>query len=238
MTPTVFFDLDSTLLDHSHGREALVATCRQIAAEVPGLDADDLLKANGTVWPRYRAEIDADWTLGRIDSLTASREAWRRSLQLCGCNSRAIVEATVQFFEQTVQQGYRLFTDVPACIDMLQRSGVPLALITNGPSELQRSKLDALDIAHWFEVVVISGEVGTAKPDAAVFDTAMQRMGIVPDNVWHIGDSLEADIAGARAAGLSSVWLNRTGKSRNRDEPEPHFEIETLGQLPAILQLK
>ncbi len=238
MRPAVFLDLDSTLLDHSRSREALITTCQQAAASVPGLDPDDLLKANGAVWPRYRAEIDADWNLGQIDSLTASREAWRRSLALCGCTSRTVVETTVHCFEQAVRQGFRLYADVPDAIAILQQADVPLALITNGPSDLQRSKLEILGIEHWFAAIIISGEWGQAKPDPAVFVRAMKEMGLVPDRVWHVGDSLETDIAGARAAGLSAVWLNRTRKSRDRNDPVPHCEIGTLGALPAILKLR
>ncbi len=233
----VFFDLDSTLLDNSTGREAVLHVCRQVSAMQQGLDPDRLRKTSGEVWSSYRAEMQESWVLGKTDSLAVSREAWRRSLELCGCSSRAVVEAAVQIHAQVTRENFRLYEDVAETLAALKKANVRMALITNGPSDLQRSKLQILDIEHWFDAVVISGEIGRAKPAAAVFDRAVRQTGIRPADVWHVGDSLEADVAGARAAGLTAVWLNRTGKTRNAEDPEPHFEIETLAGLTNILQL-
>lgn len=233
----VFFDLDSTLLDHSAGREAVLHVCRQVSAMRQGLDPDRLRKVNGDVWSSYRAEVQESWVLGKTDSLAVSREAWRRSLELCGCSSRTVVEAAVQIHAQVARKGFKLYEDVAGTLAVLKKADVRMALITNGPSDLQRSKLQILDIEHWFEAVVISGAIGRAKPAAAVFDLAVRQTGVKPEDVWHVGDSLEADVAGARAAGLTAVWLNRTGKTRNAEDPEPHFEIETLAGLTDILPL-
>ena len=59
-----------------------------------------------------------------------------------------------------------------------------------------------------------------------------------PAGVCHVGENLLTDVAGAKAAGLSAVWLNRTGKSRSEDDPKPHFEIGTLTDPPKILGLE
>ena len=235
---SVFFDLDSTLLDNQGGGRAVAHVCQLLAAREAGLDADRLMRANADVWPSCRAEVQEAWILGKTDSVAVSREAWRRSLALCGCRSHAVVEAAVRIHEQVVRKGFRLYDDVAGTFALLKKAGFLMALITNGPSDLQRSKLKTLNIEHWFRVIVISGETGCAKPDAAAFAPALSKMGMQPADVWHVGDNLETDIAGARAAGLTAVWLNRSGKSRREREPEPHFEIATLADLPGILDLE
>ena len=98
----------------------------------------------------------------------------------------------------------------------------------------QREKLRALGIEHRFAGIVISGDVGVAKPDPAAFATALEALGVVPEGVWHVGDNPEADVAGARA-GLTSVWLNRTGRPRSEREPAPDIEIRSLSEPTPLL---
>lgn len=233
----MFFDLDHTLLDHSAKRETLVDVCQQISAQETSLDSEFLLRTNGDVWSIYWPDVQEDWELGRTDSVTVSREAWRRSLLLCGCDSNSVIESAVRIHQQEVRKKFRLFADVTDTLDILMQAGLQMALITNGPSDLQRIKLEVLELERWFCAIVISGEVGIAKPDASIFAIAMRKMRAQPKDVWHIGDNPDTDVAGARAAGLTAVWLNREGIARRESDPEPHFEIGTLASLPGILRL-
>ena len=233
----MFFDLDYTLLDHSAKRETLFTVCQQISAQEKSLDAELLLRTNGDVWSTYWPEVQEDWDLGRTDSVTVSREAWRRSLLLCGCDSIVVIESAVRIHLQEERKKFRLFADVSDTLDILMNAGLDMALITNGPSDSQRTKLEILEVDRWFSTIVISGEVGIAKPDASIFAMAMRKMDVQPKDVWHIGDNPDTDVAGARAAGLTAVWLNREGIARKESDPEPHFEIGTLASLPGILRL-
>lgn len=88
-----------------------------------------------------------------------------------------------------------------------------------------------------FSAVAISGELGVAKPDPEIFRYALDRLGISPENAWHVGDSLRLDVAGAKAAQLTAVWLNRNGLERQAADPEPDFEISSLTELFEILAI-
>ena len=110
-----------------------------------------------------------------------------------------------------------------------------MALITNGPSDVQRLKIHVLGIADWFRSIVISGEIGKAKPDPEVFDIALQDVGVDRSGVWHIGDNLVTDVDGANAAGLGSVWLNRLGTSAESGSPRPDIEVNSLEELAHLL---
>ncbi len=231
----LFFDLDATLLDGSGLQESIVRTCGKIAASQPGLDAARLLEANSEVWQRYWPEVEDKWTLGALDGASVSLEAWRRTLWACGCNEEAMAQLASQTHGQLAREAHRLFDDVRELFTELRRARLPLALITNGASDAQRGKLRALGIEHWFDAVVISGEVGIAKPDTSVFNLALDKLAVERENVWHVGDSLTTDVAGAKAAGLTAVWLNRRGLSRREGDPEPDVESRSLSNVMALL---
>jgi putative hydrolase of the HAD superfamily len=61
------------------------------------------------------------------------------------------------------------------------------------------------------DAVVISAELGVAKPDPAIFNAALERLGAVAGDALHVGDSIEADVEGARAAGIEAVLVARDG---------------------------
>lgn len=231
----LFFDLDGTLLDGSRSQESIARTCERIAASQQGLDAARLVEANSEVWKSYWSEVEDQWTLGALDGASVSLEAWRRTLRACGCSVESVARLAFQIHQQLGREAHRLFDDVRELFASVRRASVPLALITNGASDTQRDKLRVLGIEHWFDAVVISGEVGTAKPDASAFGLALNKLAVERENVWHVGDSLAADVAGAKAAGLTAVWLNRSGLSRGEGDPEPDVEIRSLSDLMALL---
>lgn len=68
-----------------------------------------------------------------------------------------------------------------------------------------------------------------------MFTRALEQFGLQPHEVLHVGDSEVDDVKGAKAAGLSVVWVNRDGRSRRTDGPAPDFEIPDLTGLPALL---
>ena len=228
-------DLDGTLLDESRLHEAILRTCDRIAATLPGLHASRLAEANAREWAAYWARIEDEWDLGALDGASVQLEAWRRTLRACGCNDEAAAQLAAQTFGRFSQEAYVLFDDVPEFLRSAKRAHVPLALVTNGASDTQREKLCALAIEHWFDAVVISGEVGVAKPDPAAFEIALTKLAVPRESVWHVGDSLTADVAGAKAAGLTAVWLNRRGRVRTEDDPVPDREIRSLTELVILL---
>ncbi len=233
----LFFDLDETLLDGRSNLESIRRTCEAVAAVRPGLDAGQLLTANTNAWQSYWPQVEEQWTLGRLDTRSVSLEAWRRALQACGCEDDSLAALATDTLFQLARETHRLFDDVAGLFEGLENR-LPLALITNGASDLQREKLRATDIEDRFDAVVISGEVGFAKPDPRVFERALHRLDVKPDGVWHIGDSLRLDVGGAKAAGLTAVWLNRAGASRKTADPTPDIEVASLGELAALIEAR
>lgn len=228
------FDLDGTLLDGSPWREVIVRTCREIAAALPDLEAERLVEANGEVWESYWPNVEGPWVLGILDGRTVTTEAWHRTLLACGSDEESSTLFAVETYLRNRRDALRLFDDVRPLFNAL-KPRIPIALVTNGASDTQREVLQVLGIEHEFGAVVISGEVGLAKPDPAIFGPVVDKLRIRPDQAWHIGDNLRVDVAGAKNAGLVAVWMNRQGARREQGDPEPDYELRSLLELPRLL---
>ena len=238
MTPprAVCFDLDDTLLDGRAIADVLADTCAVVAATC-GIDAVDLRAANRQAWNAHWPEVEDGWMLGTLESTEVSFEIWRRALRACGVEDDAVAWFARTTWFRKEREAYCLFDDALAVLTAVG-ARVPISVITNGASAMQREKLRATGIEHAFSVVAISAEVRSAKPDAPIFEHALDRLGVSPGDAWHLGDSLERDIAGARAAGMTAVWINRAGAERMPGEPVPDLEIRSLSQLLDHLQLR
>ena len=233
----LFLDLDSTLLDGRTFHRSIERTCKKLSLIRPELDAKQLREADSEVFRSYWPESMDDWTLGRLNGAELSLEVWRRALLACGCEDKSLAQVAADTQIQLARDTYRPFADVEELISIVRQSGVPVALVTNGASDTQREKIDTMGITNWFSAFAISGETGVAKPDEAAFTSALEALGVSGKSVWHVGDSLAADVAGANAAGLTSVWLNRYGSVREEHDPEPDVEIPSLSDLkPHLLK--
>ena len=123
-------------------------------------------------------------------------------------DEKTVTEAAVAYAREQ-QLNVRLVPGVPELLHAL-RGRVKIGVITNGPSVQQRDKLERFDIDPGdLDIVAISEEVGTTKPDPAIFRFALAGLGVLPERVTMVGDSWENDIRPALEGGMAAVWLNR-----------------------------
>lgn len=110
-----------------------------------------------------------------------------------------------------------------------------LALLTNGLSEVQRTRVERTGIAAYFEAIVISAEVGVAKPHTEIFDIAFDQLGSPhKDTALMVGDSLSSDIQGGTNYGIATCWYNPHRKSARPSNSISH-DIHALGELRAYV---
>jgi putative hydrolase of the HAD superfamily len=213
----VFFDVDDTLVDYAPAARAAFAA-------VLGEDAS------------YEQWLALDhferWLSGEFDDFAAFRRARMTDfLALIGrADDPAVLEQ--QRFA-VIAEHYRVFGDVATCLAELRARGLRLGVITNQDGEHQREKLATVGLADRFDAVLISGEVGVAKPDPAIFARACAELHVEPAAAVHVGDNLAADARGAAAAGLRGVWLDRRGEHDGR-----RLDVDVIGglaELPALL---
>lgn len=112
---------------------------------------------------------------------------------------------------------------------------VKLGIITNGFTALQKIRLEKTGLADYFDLLVISEQVGVAKPDRRIFEYSLEKMGNpAPTSVLMVGDNPQSDILGGINAGLDTCWFNH----QNQLLPEnikPTYQVSTLAELEKIL---
>jgi putative hydrolase of the HAD superfamily len=104
------------------------------------------------------------------------------------------------------------YDDARPALDRLAADGVKLAVVANWDISLS-DVLVRLGLAEPFAAIVTAAAVGAAKPDPRPFQIALERLGADAAHCVHVGDDPVTDVAGARAAGLSAVLLDRSGRA-------------------------
>lgn len=119
--------------------------------------------------------------------------------------------------------------EIDGAYDFLREAAarVPVVMITNGISAVQRSRFARSRLTPFFREIVVSEEIGAAKPDLRFIETALARVNADPARALILGDSLTSDIAAANASHVAGCWFNPKGK-KNTTAFSPDYEIRTL----------
>jgi putative hydrolase of the HAD superfamily len=101
--------------------------------------------------------------------------------------------------------------------------------------------LEVSELGELFDAIVISDAVGIRKPDPVIFEQTLDALGVAPEEALHVGDSLRADVGGASAVGIRTVWLTRRIADPEKvlgsgTQPRPDFQISDLAELPSLLE--
>ncbi len=230
----IFFDLDDTLLDTSAGIDAAwELACGEVAGEF-GCDwqtiRDAILQEMSEFW-RDEAAVE-HW---RTRLVAAREHVIERTFAARGWDVAATKRISDRYGHERASR-LALFEDSLETLVVLRERGFRLGLLTNGPADMQREKVDRFSLEQYFDVVVIEGEFGKGKPHREVFAHALERVECDPARAWHVGDNLYADIGGAQAAGLQATWIHRDRLELKQDSRWiPDRVIAHLPELRAAL---
>ena len=221
----LLFDADGTLFDYDKAEAyALRTTFREFGLEYEPDYLDVYRPINAQIW--------RDFEKGLISAESVKADRFQQLFDAIG------VERDAQSFStrylENLGDSAELIEGAENLIRRLH-GRVGLMLITNGLQEVQRSRLARSAIADYFAGMVISEEVGSAKPHRDIFDAAFARMGGPrKEDVLLIGDSLTADIRGANDYGIDACWYNPAGRTPGSDL-RISYEISRLQELLNIL---
>jgi HAD superfamily hydrolase (TIGR01662 family) len=131
---------------------------------------------------------------------------------------------------------WKVEKDAHETLRRLKAMGYRMGLISNASNSPDLNRLiDNHRLRDYFEIIVISADEGIRKPDPQIFLHTLSRMGVKPEDAIMIGDTLPADILGARNVGMRSVWITRRADRQENSEVagtiQPDFEIEDLSSL-------
>ncbi len=117
-----------------------------------------------------------------------------------------IFEEIYGFFSDPA--AWELYPDTLEALERLKAEGFSLAIVSNWNSSLSKI-VGGLNLAHFFEFMLASAEAGMKKPSPKIFELALERAGVGPSRVVHVGDTYHADVLGARRAGIRAIMLDR-----------------------------
>ena len=233
MTKVVFFDFFATLIFWT---QPLHITIRKIADRYQlRLDWSAYDEAQTILTEAYEASKPTN----------NIRDTIFRQLDTCCTFLRklGVREHVDQIAWEVLQYEHALFSrnnatlyeDVLPTLNQFQQTDLKMGIISNWDTPLH-AMVEELGLVPYFDVVVASHDqrVRSAKPDAAIFEYALNAVGVSPEEAVHVGDSFEADIIGAHSAGIRAILLDRDGTQTGRWGET----IQTLHALPYLLSVK
>ncbi len=221
---SIFFDFGGTLCQ---SRADILPIFRE-AAQRAGtrLSEEAYLRANEVCW-------DELWPLApALVGQTPSFADRVHEMALRRIGFDGPIDAVVRNIREaaTSPRWHAPFPETEATLRRLLELGTPMHVLSGNVDYLP-ILLANLGWTALFRSVTFTQEVGVQKPDARVFHFALRRADVSSDDAIYVGDSWEADYVGAQNAGMSAVWLNRTG----RPAPGPCREIRSLDELLGLL---
>ena len=223
----ISFDGDGTLWDFDRVmRGALQTVLDELAraagpSSLRGLSVDSLKDIRDTLAARESGSA--------LDHHRLRRESFAVLLHDLGLYDDALHARLCDTFFEHRYAAVALYEDTQAVLPAL-RERFRVALISNGNSDPKRFGLD-----RHFDAIVFAEAFGAAKPDPGIFAETLRRLDCAPSEAVHIGDSLDNDVAGAQAAGIYGIWLNRT-QADNDTAIRPDATITRLHELATFLE--
>lgn len=217
----IFFDADETLFtfDSFGGLQRMFL---DYSVTFTADDFQDYQAVNKPLWVEYQN--------GAISALQLQHqrfEGWAAKLNVpAGDLNEAFLNAMAE-----------ICTPLPGALSLLKtlKGKARLGIITNGFTALQEIRLERTGLRDYFDLLVISEQIGVAKPHPAIFDYALEQAGNpARSRVLMVGDTAESDILGGMNAGLSTCWLNAHQRTLP-DGVEPTWTVTSLGELEQLL---
>ncbi|XP_074532253.1 N-acylneuraminate-9-phosphatase [Halichoeres trimaculatus] len=231
----VLFDLDNTLIDTSRaGAEALRKTSELLKST---LALDD--QTISIIIDKFKQKLfqeSFDPSAGRsIDEVRVGH--WQESIQeaVGSCSSPSLAAQCYYLWKNSRLQALHLS---PEICDLLRklRHRYKLLLLTNGETQTQREKVEAVGCEEFFDAIVIGGEHSEQKPFVSIFTLCFNMLEVKAQECVMVGDSLDTDIQGGVNAGVrATVWISRAGGAVPGGSVQPDYTISTVLDLPDIL---
>ncbi len=115
----------------------------------------------------------------------------------------------------------------------LRQRGLRTGIVSNGRADMQRAKIEHMGLGPLVDAIVISGEVGVAKPDRRIFEMALDAIGTTAEETVFVGDHPESDIVGSAKMGMRTVWL-ANGRTWPTSYAKPTFQIAVFSEVDKL----
>lgn len=228
-----YFDGDWGEILQSASRELMLYLQRQ------GLDVSE-----GNFLAEFRKRMDEYYVQREVEFIEYTTARILRDLlnelgfSRLGSNE---IEEALQHFYAISQEHWIRDEDAEPALKALRNAGYKLGVVSNASDDSDVQTLVAkTGLRPYLDFALSSAACGIRKPNPRIFEIALENWGFAPEQVAMVGDTLGADILGARNAGLYSIWLtkhaDKPGNHDHLDTIKPDAKIKTLAELPGLLQ--
>ncbi len=226
----VLFDIDDTLFSttefarraRNNAVRAMIGAGLGLSEAVVRAELDEVI-----------AEFSSNYDNHFDNLLTRLRPAALESI-----NAALVVAAGVVGYHDTKFEGLEPFPDVVPLLEQLGGAGVLRGIITHGWTSKQAEKIVRLGLLPHLDknAVFISDQIGIAKPNPKLYQTALADLGLAPERVMYVGDNPAMDIAPPSGLGMITVWAKRATKhTLGPNEAQPTHTVESFAELAQIL---
>lgn len=225
----IFFDLDQTIWDfESNSRETLMELSIKYDFAAKGITSvdhflEEYFPINERLWDDYRK--------GLVDKHTLRYGRFEETLKKFHIDDKVLAGNVANDYTSMAPLKTNMFPNTLEVLDYLKQK-YALHIITNGFEEVQYIKIKNCRIDHYFDQVITSERAGFKKPDVRIFEYSMNITKSMAANSLMIGDNMEADIIGARNAGIHQVYFNPSGQKHSESIT---YEIRNLKELMSLL---
>jgi len=222
----VGFDFDHTLgIDNRLEREVALSMLADLAAK------------NKLTYSVAAAEVAIDEVLHSYRESDRSIDSFIAGFfERFAPAGQAVMDAANGFRDAVVSSAPSHVEPLPGARELLAElgaMGIPYALLTNGWSPLQEEKARLLGFAG---PVFVSERIGARKPSAQAFGMLAKHFELPFERIWYVGDDPVLDCAGARAVGMTAIWLDRDGRPYPPDILPPDHVVHALEEIPPLLR--
>lgn len=211
----ILFDLDDTLLD----RNQAVDNIFHIMLEECYGNVEDMLKAE--MLRKFKMYDNRGYG---VSDKTAVFESFFNEFP-----PLLRLPQPQEFWNQQFPQCFSISEHTVNLLKAIQEH-MKIAIITNGTTHRQKAKIMNTGLHECFDVILISEEVGLEKPDQRIYQLALNKLQVQPEDALFVGDDLEKDVGGPQGAGLKGIWFNPSGIDNDSDI-KPDEEIQSLDEL-------
>lgn len=231
------FDLGSTLIEfenhdwHTMGKIGITNAYPFLKEKFPQLI--ELHKFGPTFYDYLKEILDQREDYSEI----ALTDSCAMIFERMGLESTdGVIEKFINIYYRPIAEQITLIPGAVEILDKLKNAGLTIGLVSNSifPEEFHRGEMGHFGLLKYFDFTIFSSSVGFRKPGKEIFDMALKKAGVAASQVIFIGDRFDADIIGAKNAGIISVWKYR----ENRENPEnvrPDYSIVNLDELETIV---
>lgn len=222
----ILFDLDDTLINSKKAEYNAICGFKNLYSEFKKIKNTDFAE----VWSKVTMETYEKYHKSEIsfEELRIGRMIGLFSNYSINISDEDAKEK-FKDYQNIYEKNWILFDDAKELLENF-KSRYKLVILSNGDGKQQRRKIEYTGLNKYFSNIVISSEVGYAKPAKQIFEIACKKVDVKPANCVMIGDKYKVDIEGSINAGMYGIWVNR------KDEQSSYkYQVENLCELTKYL---